>query len=214
MRQKVSGNPWLSIWTAPRQTIRKIVSTDPKYGFGLLSAVYGLPIAFNLAQNFSFTAMLPLWAILLSSLILCTFIGMIGISVSAWLLQVTGRWINGKGKFQTVRAAVTWAQVPNFVTILMWAILLCVFGSQVMGKGFAETQFTGFQAGIVFVVFLVQTIIAIWSFIILLKALGEVQGFSAWKALLNVLIPFVIVGAIIWFVGWLIWGMGTTGAVS
>jgi hypothetical protein len=214
MGQKMSGNPWLSIWTAPRHTIRKIITTDPKYGFLLLSAVYGLPIAFNLAQNLSVTAMLPLWAIVVGSLILCTFIGMIGISITAWLLQVTGRWINGKGKFQTVRAAVTWAQVPNFVTILMWAILLGVFGSQVMGKEFTQTQFNGFQAGIVFLVFLVQTIISIWSFIILLKALGEVQGFSAWKALLNVLIPFVIVVAVIWFVGWALWGMGATGAMG
>jgi len=40
----------------------------------------------------------------------------------------------------------------------------------------------------------------------LLKTLGEVQGFSAWKALLNVVIPLVIVVAAIWLVGWIIWG--------
>ena len=209
MGQKVSGNPWLSIWTEPRKTIRGIINTDPKFGFLLLSAVYGLPITFNLAQGLSFASMIPLWAILIGSLIVCTFVGMIGISISAWLLHVTGRWIKGKGNFQTIRAAVAWSQVPNFVIILMWALLLGVFGSQVFGQAFSESQFIGFQAGVVFIVFLVQTIVSIWGFIILLKALGEVQGFSAWKALLNVLIPFLIVVAIIWLVGWALWGTGT-----
>ena len=74
---------------------------------------------------------------------------------------------------------------------------------------FSETQFIGFQAGIVFLVFLVQTIVSIWGFIILVKALGEVQGFSAWKALLNVIIPFLIVVAIIWLVGWVMQGAST-----
>ena len=209
MGQRVSGNPWLSIWTEPRGTIRGIIDTNPKYGFLLLSAVYGLPIAFNIAQSLSFGTAIPLWTILIAALISCIFIGVLGISISAWILLVTGRWIQGKGSFQTIRAAVAWSQVPNFVTIIMWAVLFGVFTSQVFSKGFSETQFIGFEAGIVFIVFLVQTIISIWSFIILLKTLGEVQGFSAWKALLNILIPFIIVLAIIWLVGWAMSGTNT-----
>lgn len=209
MAKKAEGNPWLSIWTEPRQTIGSIVKTDPKFRFVLLSAIYGLPMALNLAQNFSLGAKVPIWAILIGSLIVCTVLGMIGISISTWLLHVTGRWIGGKGSFQTIRTAVTWSNVPNIVTLLMWGVLLGIFGGAVFNKQFSETHFIGFQAGIVFIVFLIQAVISIWGFIILLQGLGEVQGFSAWKALLNVLIPFVIVVAIIWLVGWALFGTGT-----
>jgi hypothetical protein len=209
MAKKAEGNPWFGIWTEPRQTIRSIVKTDPKFGFVVLSAIYGLPMALNLAQNFSLGNVLPVWAILIGSLIVCTFLGMIGISISTWLLQFTGRWIGGKGSFQTIRTAVTWSNVPNIVSILMWIVLLGIFNGAVFNKQFSETQFIGYEAGIVFVIFLLQAIVSIWGFIILLQGLGEVQGFSAWKALLNVLIPFVIVVAIIWLVGWALFGTGT-----
>ncbi len=209
MAKQAVGNPWLSIWTEPRQTVRSIVKTDPKFRFAILSAIYGLPMALNLAQNFSLGVKVPLWAVLIGSLIICTLLGMIGISISTWLLHVTGRWIGGQGSYQTIRTAVAWSNVPNIVTILMWIVLLGTFGVAVFTKQFSETPFVGYQAGIVFIVFLIQAVISIWGFIILLQGLGEVQGFSAWKALLNVLIPFVIVVAIIWLVGWALFGTGT-----
>jgi hypothetical protein len=209
MAKKAEGNPWLSIWTEPKKTVRSIVSTDPRFGFAILSAIYGLPMALNLAQNFSLGTVVPIWAILIGSLIVCTFLGMIGISIATWLLHFTGNWIGGKGNFLTIRTAVTWSNVPNIVTILMWVVLLSVFGGSVFNRMFSETHFIGYQAGIVFIVFLLQAIVSIWGFIILIQGLAEVQGFSAWKGLLNILIPFVIVVAIIWLVGWLLFGTGT-----
>lgn len=203
-------NPWMSIWVEPRATIRSIITTNPRYGFVLLSAAYGFPVALNFAQNLGLAASIPLWAIIIGALVLCTFLGMIGISVSAWLLKVAGRWIGGKGTFQTVRAAVAWSSVPSFVSSLMWLVLIAIFGSQVFSPQFPETNFFGYQAGVVFLVFLVQTVVSIWGFIILLKALGEVQGFSAWKALWNVVIPFAIIVGIIWLAAWLIGGINHT----
>ncbi len=203
------SNPWLSIWIEPRKTIRTIIDTNPKSHFVLLSAAYGLPIVLNFAQSFSLGTTLPLWAILIASLILCVFVGMIGISVSAWLLKVTGRWIGGKGNFQEIRAAVAWSNVPSFVSIFMWAVLIIVFGMQVFNREFAEMTFVGYQAGVVFLIFLVQTVVSIWGFIILLKVLGEAQKFSAWRALFNVLIPFVIVVACVAALTWILSNIGT-----
>ena len=53
----------------------------------------------------------------------------------------------------------------------------------------------------IFAVFFVQSIASIWGFVIVLQALGEVQGFSAWKALLNVIIPFGLLLLITWAIG-------------
>jgi hypothetical protein len=203
MKNKVENSPWLSILVEPRKTIREIVQTDPKDSFLLLSFIYGLPIAFNFSQNLSLASVTPFWAILIGSLIACVFLGVIGISVSAWLLQMTGQWVGGKGNFQNLRAAVAWSSVPGVVTILMWLILMGVFGGQIFDKQFSQVQLVGYQAGVVFLVFLVQSIASIWAFILLLKTVGEVQGFSAWRALLNVAIPFVMVVVAIWLVGWI-----------
>ena len=209
MAKKAAGNPWLSIWTEPRKTVRSIVNTDPKFGFVILSGIYGFPMALNLAQNFSLGASIPVWAILIGALIICILLGMIGITISTWLLHFTGRWIGGRGSFQTVRTAVAWSNVPNVVTILMSLILVAMFGRAMFNAAFSATHFMGTQAGIIFIVFLLQAVASIWGFIILLVGLSEVQGFSVWKALLNVLIPFVIVVAIVWLLGWVFAATGT-----
>jgi hypothetical protein len=187
------------------------VDTNPKLGFLFLSAVYGLPLAFNFVQSWGVSSAVPLWAVLIGSLVVCPFLGMIGISICTWFLHVTGRLIGGKGDFQGVRAAVAWSNVPNVVTVLMWAVLLGIFGAQIFNKNFSEGHFIGYQAGVLFLVMLIETIVSVWGFIILLNALAEVQKFSIWRALANVIIPFVAVVAIIWIMGWVLWG---TGAIN
>src|SRR5581483_9145761 len=208
MAKTIQKNPWLSIWTEPRKTIRSIVDSDPKFGYLLLCAVYGLPFAFNLVQNFDLTRVIPFWAILIGSLVVCVFLGMVGISICAWLLHIFGRLLGGKANFQEIRAAVAWSNVPNFVTVLLWIILLGVFGAQVFNRNFSEMQFVGYQAGILFLVMLLESIVSVWGFIILLSALREVQEFSVWKAILNVVIPFVAVVIVIWGTAWLFSGAG------
>ena len=115
-------SPWLRIWFEPRETMRQILNTGLQQGFLILSAIYGLPLAFNLVQSFAFSTLIPLWAILIGSLVLCPFLGMIGIYVATWLLEWTGRWIGGKAHFMEVRSAVAWSNVPTIVTILMWGL--------------------------------------------------------------------------------------------
>ncbi len=205
-KQVKGKSPWVTIWFEPRETMRQIMNTGLGQGFILLSAIYGLPLAFNLIQSFAFSVLVPLWAILIGSLVLCTFLGMIGIYVASWLLELTGAWIGGKANFMQIRSAVAWSNVPTVVTILMWILLLGVFGGQVFDREFAQTQFIGYQAGILFLVMLVEMVVSVWGFIILLNTLAEVQGFSVWRALLNVLIPFVGIVAIIWFIGWALYG--------
>jgi len=62
----------------------------------------------------------------------------------------------------------------------------------------------GHELSIIFITAVIQLVVAVWTLIILLKALGEVQGFSAWKALLNVMIPVVIVFGGISILSWLV----------
>ncbi len=199
--ETVVRNPWLDILVKPRDTIRGIVQENPKKGLKFLYFLYGLPFALNMAQSLSLGSHVPVWGIVLGSLVLAMIFGWFGILLISGLFFVTGKWIRGVATFPQVRAAVAWSGVPNIATILMWTLLLIVFGGKVFYKEFAETSFIGHEAGVIFAVFFVQSIASIWGFVILLQALGEVQGFSAWKALLNVIIPFGLLLLITWAIG-------------
>jgi Yip1 domain len=199
--ERVARSPWLDILTKPRETIRHVVDENPHRGLRFLYFLYGLPFALNMAQSLSLGSHLPIWAIVVGSVVLAMVFGWVGICLLSGLFFLTGKWIKGVANFSQVRAAVAWSSVPNIATILMWILLLGVFGARVFHKEFAESPFMGHEASVIFAVFFVQTIASIWGFVILLQALGEVQGFSAWKALINVLIPFVILLLITWGIG-------------
>lgn len=200
-------NPWLSMWVRPRETIRAIVDANPKYRFFVLSIIYGLPVLLNVAQNSSLAEVWPFVMTIAAALILSPLIGLIGITIASVLLYVTGKWVGGKASFLEVRAAMCWSNVTNVANIILWIILMAMFGNALFCVTFPQMTFSTPQMTVLGFIFLAQFVIAIWGFIILLKALGEVQGFSAWKALLNVIIPFAIVMFTVWLVGWIFWSI-------
>jgi hypothetical protein len=199
------------MWVAPRETIREIVKTDPKYRVYLLAAIYGFATLLHFSQNFSLGAYLPWPTILLGSLVFSVFIGLIGFAIASKLIEWTGRLLGGTGSFQQIRAALAWSNVTNVVSILMWLVLVASFRSAVFLESFAESTFVGSALAIVVGAFLVQAVAAIWGFVILVKSIGEVQGFSAWKGLLNVVIVFVLVAISVWILAWIfLWSHGST----
>lgn len=203
MPGKFSLRPWLTMWVRPRDTIREIVSTNPKSQFYFLSAVYGFPMLLQFAQNLSLGGSMSVALVMLVALLLATPLGALVINAMSGLLYWTGGWIGGKAPFSHVRAAVAWSNVPNIVNLGVWLVLTAHFGSTLYERTFAEMTFVGPELALVFFGFLIQVVVSVWGFIMILKTLGEVQGFSAWKALLNVLIPIFLVWIAFMVIMWL-----------
>ncbi len=191
-------NPWTRIWTHPRETIRKIVEFNPKFRFIALSFLHGLPMLFYMAQDMSLGDTFSVPGIILVSIILATFIGMLSITIGSALFLWTGKWIGGQGTYYPIRAAVSWSNVPNLVIVLTWVALILFFKNDLFLASFQKTEFVGNALALYFIVLLVQAVMSIWSLVILIKGIAEVQKFSAWKGLLNVLIPFIMVLFFIW----------------
>lgn len=201
MADKTLGlNPWTRIWTSPRETIRSIVNFNPKYRFIILSFLHGLPTLFYAAQDLSMGNTYSIFGIILTAIVLATFIGMLTITIGSALFLWTGRWIGGTATYYPIRAAVSWSNVPNIIIILTWAISIYFFREQLFLKGFQQTDFIGPAFTVMAINLVVQTVMSIWSFVILVKGLAEVQGFSAWKGLLNALIPFFMIAILIWVI--------------
>lgn len=190
--QQLGVNPWTYIWTHPRETIRAIVNFNPKYRFIILSFLYGLPMLFYWAQDLSLGATTPILGIIIGSVVLATFVGMLSMTIGSALLLWTGKWLGGKATYYPIRAAISWSCVPYVYAIIIWAVLIFLFREQLFLDTFPQQDLS---QGLLFSVLglvVLQLILIVWSFILAIKGLAEVQGFSAWKALLNMVIPFVM----------------------
>jgi Yip1 domain len=195
--------PWIAIWMSPRETIKKIVNRDPTHQVIMLGALAGgLPMLnFFLAAALNFNPtpppahLVPYLPILtLAGPFLGAAFGVLGLYLGAFLIDWSGRALGGVGNALTVRAAVAWSQVP--LVCLSIAMLLILLGVGVW-QAFVPTlpdpnAATGAGANQFTLTRGVETIISIWSFILMLHCVGAVHRFSAWRSLGAVLLPGVL----------------------
>jgi hypothetical protein len=186
--------PFFTIWTEPRETIRRIVDTDPsRYVFALAAIA---PVLATLESQWSRALgssgnVSALWPIMVVFAVAAAALFGIG---ALYLNGVVLRWssglLGGTATRAEVRAAIAWSQVPSIVAgaITLAALLTGAIVPPVSGAGGAlKASPQLLELG------LLNGILTFWGFIVSLKCLGEVNRFSAWRALGAVLIPLAIV---------------------
>ena len=189
-------NPWSSMWKSPRMTIRNINEYNVRYRFFVLSTLYGWPAALQTAQFFGFSQSMSLFSILLSSLIVAPFLGMLWFYSASGLLFWIGKWFGGKASFLSIRSAVSWSNITSLVFIAAWMALILLFKETLFFGNFAEIFLSPFQAISLLVISLVQIVFSCWTVVLFLQSVSEVQGFSVLKAFLSSFIAVLIALAI------------------
>jgi len=195
------------MWTQPRATIQQIIEENPERHVLLLAALAGLTrtldraIEKNVGDNISF----PLLLFLL--VFLGPISGIVILYVSSTLIQWTGRWLNGDAPVQHIRAAIAWGNLPGVWGLLLWIPLLAFLGPELFSSEMSSLEDSLFLALMAAIIGFLQIIITIWSFVVLLKSLAQVQGFSAWGALSNLilagvvlLVPALVLLSLLWVV--------------
>lgn len=189
MKRILPHRPWISILTHPRQTIQRIISYNPNYLLLMLSFIYGFPWILNLAQTASLGRTYPQMQIMIAAILLAIPIGYIAFSFFSFLYLWIGKLLQGKGTFLTIRSAVAWSNVPNAISIVIWIIFMMLFRNSLFNDATANVpSFSNYAM----VAFIIQLICSIWAFWILLHTLSYVQKFSLWKALLNIVLVFLV----------------------
>lgn len=186
-------NPWVSIWTRPRVTIQQIVTTDPERSVLLLAGVAGISEALSRASMRGLGDRIDVPIILVISILVGPIGGIISLYIGAAFVRWTGAWIGGVATSQHVRAAMAWSGVPMVCSLALWIPQLALFGEELFTTETPRldenpsllVSLVGFG--------LIELTLAIWAIVLFLKALGQVQGFSAWKALGNVLLALAVI---------------------
>jgi len=202
-----SRNPWLAIWTRPRETIQQRIDHDPEAWVLALAAIAGIGQLLNNASSESLGDHLDLLTIFVIAVIGGSLAGIFGLYVGGALLRWTGRWIGGMATQMEIRTAIAWSSVPFIYSMLLWIPELALFGKELFTEATPRIEADPNLFNILLGFLAVEVIIAIWSVIVFLKCLGQVQGFSAWCALGNsvlagllIVIPIAVVvfGVMLW----------------
>ena len=184
MSDPFTSNPWGAIRTQPRQTIRAIMARNPKYHFYYLAALYGLQNVLFYATYYSVGLSFHFAIILLLAVVVSPLLGIVYLYFYGWIIHFTGRWLKGKAPFTNVLATLAWSKVPLLINLLMWFILLA-FTSEGMFIQYTSRPSLYFISAI-------TLITGIWSLVILIQGIREIQEFSIWRTIINLIIAYVI----------------------
>jgi len=192
-----SMTPFLSIWTQPRATIRRIVDTDPTRHVLALAALG--PALFSLFGQWSAALngtanQSVLWPLSVAfNVAFQAGLGILFLYISAALIRWSGELLGGTASSVEVRAALAWSQVPSIALTIV--LILALFAGVPMPKVVPGHPIP-FDAAL-YRVTAVAGVVGTWQIFINLKCVGEVHRFSAWRALAAVLIPGLIIMVVV-----------------
>jgi Yip1 domain len=190
-------NPFLTIWTRPRATIRGILNTNPTYLVLPLAMAGGVTQTLDSAAQTNAGDQLPLARILIMGTLLGMMCGLIGIYIGGALLSWAGRRLGGHGSSEELRAAIAWSQVPALARIPIWILQIDLIGREMFTSKKPVLHGSPGLGLVLIITGVIGIILGIWAFFTMLKCIGEAHGFSAWRAwgllILTVGIPILLI---------------------
>jgi hypothetical protein len=191
-------SPFITIWDAPRETIRQIVARDPGRGVSALffaaGAIAALDGLAELAQHVSMPPLaLPL---------MCVVTGVVTIPLGhlgASYKQLVGRMLGGQATRREATAVAAWSVIPTTVGhAALWMTRFALYGGEVLS---AEHPTMDAAPGIVRLSLgLAAMLFSLWSFYVSVVGFAEVNRFSIARSIAtSVLAPLLVlaVGALV-----------------
>lgn len=209
---------WLTIWVHPRDTIRKIVAKNPNKGLWILALIYGFSSLLGTFQSFSLGSHVGAIAIFILALVFAPIWGYIIFSVWGWVILWTGKMLKGAADFRQVRASFAWSNVPMIVSDLIWIITIAVAGSAIFMPQANDGNNIAQGASYLLLAFaLVKVVMSIWSLVICVNTLAEVQRYSVLRAIGNLILAAILIAifaALVSFIVMFLVGNPTMQAAS
>lgn len=183
-------NPWFTMWTQPRATIQQIIETNPERAVVPLACAAGLSGSLDRASMNGAGDKLDLAPLLVVIIVIGPLAGLAYLYLGAAALRWTGAWIGGVASSQHIRAAIAWSNLPAIYALVLWVPQLALFGKEIF-----MTATPTLDANPIPVVgfALADVTIAIWTIVLVLKSLSQVQRFSVWKTVGNLLLASAII---------------------
>lgn len=192
-RSPAELDPWLTLWTRPRETIRHLIDHRPGYGVLLLAALSGISSSLGQSSNRNTGDQFGLGTILLVAVVFGPLFGILLLYFAGWLVSVTGRWLGGDAPPAHVRTAIAWGSLPNVAGLLLWIPAIALAGRELFTSEAPELASHPLLALLLVPVGLGWITLAVWGLVATVQGLGEAHGFSAWRALGSLALALLLI---------------------
>ena len=115
--------------------------------------------------------------------------GWITTYVYASLISFTGRWLDGKAKTHRILRTLVYANIPFVCSISIHIIQLFLIKDDVLNTSFSENE----QLVVHYIAIAIKAILTLWTVVLYVIGIAEVQEFSIMSAILNLVAPILMI---------------------
>jgi hypothetical protein len=122
-----------------------------------------------------------------------------GVLVGPFLLAFSGGWFGGQADPEEIRQSLVWSYAPFAVTAVCWVPLLAGGGAIATVPGEVPSAAIVVKALLLLAVTLVYVAALVWTFVLQVITLAEVQHFSVPRSLGSIvvwMIPLLLLSAL------------------
>ncbi len=168
--------------------MRAILEENPNFRVLPIAMGGGILEAIQLEYLLSAGESLSLPLILLIAAVLGPPLGLVLLYAAAWIVEMSCRLFGGQAHSREVRSALAWSSVPFLATFPIWIVRIALFGRGLFILMNPNLLLKPAVAYLLAATTIPELVLQIWWMVLTVKALGEVQRFSAWKALNSLLL--------------------------
>lgn len=180
------------IWTNPRQVFKYINETNYDKHLALLLVLTGITRTFDRAflNGESDTS---LWATIVICIVVGAVLGWLTLYIYAGLLSWTGKWFNGIGNTSSILRILSYAMIPSIITLTFLIPEIGLYGAQIFKKDGVLISESWISNSTIYALIILKIVLTIWSLILCVIGVSEVQNFPVGKSVLNLLMPIFII---------------------
>ena len=180
-------NPWISVWLHPRKTVQYVVENKTGKFVFFIAWISGIIFSLDMVVN---NDLVEAWTPnLLFSLIAGPIIGVVGFYFIAAIYHIFSKMLGGQGTSEQTRMAFAISEIILFVVGILLLLDLLIVGRAKLGGGY---ELSVGQSAWLEISPIINSIVGIWSLVVLVAAISEVHRFSIWKAVFVSFLPTII----------------------
>jgi hypothetical protein len=190
-------NPWASMWTQPRNTVRQLMLEGEDGRVLLLAGLAGVAQVLERAAGRNMGDAVPLSNILLAAILMGVPAGLGGLYFWSWLTARIGRWLGGAADADALRVPIAWGTLPAAAGVAVWVVAILLLGPDLFTAQTPRIEANPLLGFIVASLMLAVVILGIWSAVLLSHSVAQAQGYvSAWRGFGNLVLGGIVLIAV------------------
>ncbi|HEX5170426.1 MAG TPA: Yip1 family protein [Cyclobacteriaceae bacterium] len=191
-------NPWMDIWTRPRQTIDWIIGNHSSL-LTTLTLIYVGGVCFGIqqAEVKSLGDQKELSNILITSIFISGLGGLVIYNLWVFAIEFCSLLFGGKGNFKKTQTAFAWAMLPVIASLILTLIGYVLFGEELFASKKSNIDSSDFLTVSFWTYAIIKFLLGIWHLVLIIILVSQVQKLPVIKSAASIVMGFLLVVSVL-----------------